>query len=243
MASVAFVTGVSRGLGEALAAELLGRGWEVVGIGRRASARLSAPSFRLIACDLAEPAAAELAVAPVFAETAARSPEAVVLINSAATASPLGVTGALAGGDLMASLAVNLTAPYVLANAFCRAFTDDAVDRRIINVSSGAAQVALPAVGPYCVAKAALEMLAKVMAAERRAPSFRVIALRPGVIDTDMQRFMRSQSKEVLPDVALFQGFHANGQLVSAGAVAAKVVQRLVLEPIEHGRTYSEGDL
>ena len=36
----AIVTGVSRGLGEALAAALLGRGFAVLGVGRTASAKL-----------------------------------------------------------------------------------------------------------------------------------------------------------------------------------------------------------
>ena len=36
----AVVTGVSKGLGEAIAANLLTRGFDVIGIGRSASARL-----------------------------------------------------------------------------------------------------------------------------------------------------------------------------------------------------------
>ena len=51
------VTGVSRGLGEALAHALLGSGANVVGIGRTASARLSGPRFRHVACDFGLPSA------------------------------------------------------------------------------------------------------------------------------------------------------------------------------------------
>ena len=50
----AIVTGVSRGLGEALAADLLGRGFRVLGVGRTDSPRLAHDAYRFVACDLAD---------------------------------------------------------------------------------------------------------------------------------------------------------------------------------------------
>ena len=49
----AIVTGVSRGLGEALAVAMLARGFTVLGVGRTASPRLKGKRFHLAACDLA----------------------------------------------------------------------------------------------------------------------------------------------------------------------------------------------
>ena len=120
---------------------------------------------------------------------------------------------------------------------------DPALPRRVINVSSGAAQTALAGESVYCVAKAGMEMLTKALAVEQQAPGFRAIAVRPGVIDTDMQVFARSQSKDVLPSVELFQGFHRDGRLVAPDVVAAKIVGRLVEDDVEHGRTYSYQEL
>ena len=84
---------------------------------------------------------------PAFAAIASAQPSSVCLINNAATLDPVGVLGTIEADDIMTSIAVNLAAPVVLASLFCRVFTDDAVERRIINVSSGAAQSAIPGRG------------------------------------------------------------------------------------------------
>jgi benzil reductase ((S)-benzoin forming) len=78
---------------------------------------------------------------------------------------------------------------------------------------------------------------------EQQAPSFRAITVRPGVIDTEMQAFARAQSRDVLPSVDLFLGFHRDGRLVAPEVVAAKIVGRLVESDVEHGRTYSYQEL
>jgi benzil reductase ((S)-benzoin forming) len=241
--NAAFITGVSRGLGEALAAALLSRGFVVTGIGRMSSTRLAGERYRLVSLDLANLAGIEAALMPVFRGIADARPQAVCLINNAAVVEPVGVVGGLEDSKIAPSLAVNLIAPLALANLFCRVFTDATLPRRIINVSSGAAERALPGNGPYCVAKAGLEMLTRQLAAEQQASTFRAISVRPGVIDTAMQAFARSQSKEVLPSVELFRGFHESGQLVAPDVVAAKIVDKLVLGEIEPGRTYNYKEL
>jgi len=230
-------------LGEALAAALLGRGYEVVGIGRTSAARLVGASYRFVEFDLAETARTGDLLESPFRELAAKRPEYVCLINNAAVGTPVGVLGTLDAADIAQSFAVNLAAPVALANLFCRVFADDAVERRIINVSSGAASNAMPGVSNYCVAKAGLEMLTRSLAAERHGERFRAITVRPGIIDTGMQQFMRSRPKEVLPGVALFEGFHKGGQLVPPDTTAGVIVAKLVAVPVEHGRTYTYQEL
>lgn len=237
------VTGVSRGFGESLALELLGRGTRVLGIGRSSSARLGGDHYRFVRCDLAQPAALPVLLEPAFRVVAKARPQSVCLVNNAATLDPVGVLGTTEAGDVAASIAVNLVAPVVLAGFFCRVFDGAGLERRIINVSSGAAQSTLPGESLYCIAKAGLEMLTRSLAAEHVSPGFRAITLRPGVMDTAMQTFTRSQSKERLPSVDLFKGFHASGQLVAPDVVARKVVDRLIAAPVEHGRTYSYAEL
>jgi hypothetical protein len=58
-----------------------------------------------------------------------------------------------------------------------------------------------------------------------------------------MQVFARSQSPDVLPSVELFRGFHRDGRLVPPAIVAAKIVDKLVVGDVEHGRTYSYQEL
>ena len=239
----AIVTGVSRGLGESIAANLLGRDWLVLGVGRKSSSRLDGERYRFARCDLADPASIGSALAGPFQALAKAKPESVCLINNAATAGPVGVLGRLDAASSAAALAANLVAPIALVNLFCSVFADDKPPRRVINVSSGAAQNALPGESLYCVAKAGLEMLTRALASEQTGPGFRAISIRPGIIDTEMQVFARSQSPDVLPCVEMFREFHSQGRLVPPDVTAAKIVDKLVLGTIEHGRTYSYQEL
>ena len=207
----AIVTGVSRGLGEALVAELLAHDWQVVGLARTTPTRVAHGSYRFVRCDLADTCDARRRDAPAFDAIAARAPEAVCLINNAATIDGVGVLGALAPADIATQSRVNLVAPTVLSNLFCDVFADDAIERRIINVSSGAAESTLAGESLYCIAKAGLEMLTRSLAAEHTSGRFRAITVRPGIIDTAMQAFARTQSKTTLPSVDLFKDFHASG--------------------------------
>jgi len=239
----AIITGVSRGLGEALALELLARECRVLGMGRSSSGRLGGERYGFVACDLADVAGLPAIVHPAFDAVAARRPTGLCLINNAATLDPVGVLGTAEASDIAASIAVNLIAPIVLSGLFCRVFDDDAIGRRIVNISSGAAQSTLPGESLYCIGKAGLEMLTRSLAAEHASPQFRAITVRPGVIDTAMQSFARAQPKDLLPSVELFKGFHADARLVPPEIVARKLVERLVLAAVDHGRTYSYAEL
>jgi benzil reductase ((S)-benzoin forming) len=238
--NAAFVTGVSRGLGEAIAASLLAAGWKVFGIGRTAGPALAVPGFELVRCDLADLPAALSSVTQAMRAVAATR---VTLINNAAMAEPVGLMGTLDSEEMIRSLTVNLAAPAVLANAFCAAFANPAQSRLLINVTSGSAAHVLAGSGLYSVAKCGMEMLTHALTADHPESSFRAVTLRPGIIDTDMQKFMRSRSTDVLPNVALFQDFHQSGRLVDAATVAAKMRARLIDAEVEAGRTYSYAEL
>ena len=238
----AIVTGVSRGLGEALAAAMLARGFTVLGVGRTASPRLKGKRFHLAACDLSQPSLIAAAVTPPLRLIAAGKPAAVTLVNNAAVATPTGLVGNLDAGAIAAAFATNAAAPVVMADLFFRSFPDDTVERRIINVSSGAAQTAIAGTLVYGMSKAALEMCTRAIAAECSTPRFRCISLRPGIFETGMQAYMRSRDPAEFPSVALFRGFKENGLLKEPAEVAARFVEKLVLGPIENGRTYSHTD-
>lgn len=239
----AIVTGVSRGLGAALASELLERGFMVLGIGRANNPALKGEHYAFVRFDLADSARVDDALTPALSSLAERKPASVCLLNNAASIGAVGTLGRLAAGEITSSLVVNLAAVLTLTNLFCRIFADAGMARRVINVSSGAAQNALPGESVYCVAKAGMEMLTRALATEQQAATFRAITIRPGVIDTDMQVFARSQSPDVLPSVELFRGFHRDGRLVPPAVVAAKIVDKLVVGDVEHGRTYSYQEL
>jgi NAD(P)-dependent dehydrogenase (short-subunit alcohol dehydrogenase family) len=93
------------------------------------------------------------------------------------------------------------------------------------------------------MSKIALEMLTRVTCAECTAPSFRCVTLRPGVFDTGMQAYLRSLDPAEFPSASMFRSFKENGLLKDPAEVAARIVDRLVMGPIDNGRTYLHTDL
>ncbi|MGH8802712.1 MAG: SDR family NAD(P)-dependent oxidoreductase, partial [Casimicrobiaceae bacterium] len=212
-------------------------------VGRRSSPRLAGPHFTFAIADLARPDMLERTLDGVFTAIAARSPAHLCLINNAATLDGIGVLGQLGAASIAGSLGVNLAAPAIVADCFCRIFVDPHCDRRIINVSSGAAQSPIAGASLYSIAKAGLEMLTHSLAAEYPEGSLRAITLRPGIIDTPMQAELRRQPPERLPSVDMFRDFHASARLVAPDDVATRVVARLVEGEIENGRSYTLAEL
>ncbi len=242
-ARVAFVTGVSRGLGEAIAMQLIAAGWHVTGIGRSAAPALTGARFEWLRADLGDLHAASTAALAAMRAAAATAPSRALLVNNAAVAGPVGSLGTMDAAELAGSLAVNLVAPTVLANAFCAAFADATVERRIVNVSSGLAGRAMTGAALYSIAKCGMEMLTRALAVDHPEASFAAVTYRPGIIDTPMQAYMRTRPASELPDVAMFGQWHADGALVPPARVAATAIAHLVEGAIESGRTYNYAEL
>jgi NAD(P)-dependent dehydrogenase (short-subunit alcohol dehydrogenase family) len=84
---------------------------------------------------------------------------------------------------------------------------------RIVNVSSGAATMALENVSAYCVSKAAVNHFTRVLAAEE--PAITALAVRPGMVDTAMQDYIRDRGPEVMPpeQLAYYTNLKERGEL------------------------------
>lgn len=183
---VGIITGASRGLGRALAAELAGRGWHLVLDGRDAAALRSAAAelgrtavVRAVPGDVTDPAhRAELVAA------AQELGGVDLLVNNASAlgAEPLVPLAELPVAGLRAAFEVNAAAPLALLQAALPALR--AAGGSVLNVSSDAAVEAYPDWGGYGASKAALEQLSAVLAAEE--PGLRVWWVDPGDLRTDL---------------------------------------------------------
>ena len=213
------VTGSSRGLGAALAQQLAGPGHTVIGIARRANPALQAEQWTL---DLADPMpAAERLQAWLRDHTGWQS---ATLINNAALLSAPGPLAATDLGELSAALRVGLEAPALLSRVFL-AETAGVPTRRLLNISSGLGRRAMAGSAGYCAVKAGLDHLSRALALE--APDVGVVSLAPGVIDTDMQVQLRGADPARFPEQTRFQGLKDGGQLQTAEATAASIIQFL----------------
>ncbi|HIV71125.1 MAG TPA: SDR family oxidoreductase [Candidatus Aquabacterium excrementipullorum] len=225
----AIVTGHSRGLGEAIAADLLGRGIAVLGLSRATNEALAGRYPGLLqqtALDLADTAHLQ---AWLQAGTLARfteGAERVLLVNNAGVVQPMGAAGILDAAQLAQAVALSVTAPLLLANALV-ASTDDKVQRRVLHVSSGAARKPYAGWSVYCATKAALDMHARASQLDE-VPGLLISSVAPGVIDTEMQSDIRAASEDDFPLRARFEALKREGQLESPVEVAHKLVDHLL---------------
>lgn len=87
---------------------------------------------------------------------------------------------------------------------------------RIINISSESAEAVVPGIAPYSVAKAGVEHLTRLTAAEASAIGVAAVAFRPGVVDTRMQEELRQRGSDSIPPElrAAFAAYKHKGMLV-----------------------------
>ncbi|SPO32795.1 related to dehydrogenase [Ustilago trichophora] len=84
----------------------------------------------------------------------------------------------------------------------------------VVFVSSGAATGNIAAWGAYNASKAAMNAICRTLANEE--DSIAAFAVRPGVVDTDMQTLLRSQGREAMKqhEVQRFLDLHRDGMLL-----------------------------
>ena len=226
--TIAIVTGHSRGLGAAIAAELLAQGARVLGLARRGNPALAEAypkALTEVALDLADPAALAEWLGGDSLRDIVKGSGPVLLVNNAGMVEPIGPAGTLDCAAIAKAVALNVTAPLMLADALI-AVTEGAQDRRVLHVSSGAARNAYPGWSLYCATKAALDHHARAVAEDAR-PGLRIESLAPGVIDTDMQAQIRATTEAQFTMRERFVGLKESGGLASPEDCARRLVAHL----------------
>ena len=181
----ALITGASKGLGRALAHALGARGWRLV-IDARNSCALSA-----VAANLADTVALRGDVADVahradLTTAVERLGRLDLLVNNASDLgpSPLPMLADYPVDALRRVYETDVIAPLVLTQLLLPHLR--AAHGIVLNISSDAAVEPYPGWGGYGSAKAALDQLSAVLAAEE--PDVRVYAVDPGDMRTDMHQ-------------------------------------------------------
>ncbi len=194
---VAIITGASRGLGQALAAELAGRGWDLVLDGRNADALRAAAGELERAAPESAAGRSRVRALPGDVTSAEHRAELLaaaaeyggdggldLLVNNASAlgAEPLVPLAQLPVEGLRQALETNVAAPFALVRAALPALRT--ARGAVLNVSSDAAVEPYPTWGGYGASKAALDHLSAVLAAEE--PEVRVWWVDPGDLRTEL---------------------------------------------------------
>src|ERR1043166_3920574 len=187
---IALVTGASRGIGAATALKLSEAGAHVVAVARTVGGleelddqiRAAGGSATLVPGDLKDFAAIDR-LAGALSERYGRLD---VLVGNAGLLGPLSPLGHVLPQAWDDVLAVNVTANWRLIRALDPLLQKSA-GARVVFVTSGVASRVFAYWGPYSVAKSALEMLARIYAAENATTKVRVTLSNPGPIRPRMR--------------------------------------------------------
>jgi NAD(P)-dependent dehydrogenase (short-subunit alcohol dehydrogenase family) len=225
------LTGASRGLGAAMAEQLLKPSHRLLTISRHTADLwvVQGSDLEQWAMDLGDPAPVAAKLESWLQAQEALQPVSVTLINNAAALSPPGPLQASSTQALSQSLRVGLEAPLLLSAAFLRATAGWTVPRKLLLISSGLGRRAMAGSAAYCAVKAGMDHLARALALEQSAQlhGAKVVSLAPGVIDTDMQVQLRSADRAAFPEGERFAAMKAGGQLDTPAIAAAKVLAYL----------------
>lgn len=231
----AIVTGHSRGLGAAIAAELMQREIAVLGLARGRNDALARHWPGLLheqAIDLADPR--QLGswldsgiLAAFFADQGQ-----VLLINNAATIEPSAALPFQCAHDVARAVMLNVGSALMLsARVATLVQARPGCTCRILHLSSGAGRHAYPGWSVYGASKAALDQHARAVAQDA-LPWLRICSLAPGVVDTDMQAQLRELPAERFPLRELFLSLRAQGQLAEPATCARHLVEFLLAEAL-----------
>jgi NAD(P)-dependent dehydrogenase (short-subunit alcohol dehydrogenase family) len=236
------LTGHSRGLGLALAEQLLASGHTVLGISRQRAPGLDqaaqAASGELIEwqADLADGAPVAQQLMAWLQARAAAPWQTVNLINNACMLPAIAPLSKSDPADLARALRVGLETPMQLCAAFLQATASWNAARKIMNISSALGRRAMASQSAYCAAKAGMDHFTRCMALDEahQPQGARVCSVSPGVIATDMQLQLRSAPAQDFPDRASFEGLHAQGHLSSPEAAARRLLAFLARADYGH---------
>jgi len=237
----AILTGHSRGLGAAIATELLGHGIPTLGLARRGNEELAAAHGSLLTqveIDLADDAALADWLAGDALTRFLDDTVTILLINNAGTVQPIGRSEMQDPVVIARAVSLNVAAPLMLFAALAAA--RGKAELRAIHISSGAGRKAYAGWNIYCATKAALDHHARAVAEDNKAgdnsagdngAGIKICSLAPGVIDTDMQAQIRSSTPEEFPLHADFVAMKDDGALSKPADTAHKLVRYLLSNP------------
>jgi NAD(P)-dependent dehydrogenase (short-subunit alcohol dehydrogenase family) len=226
------LTGASRGMGLAMAQQLLAAGHDLLCISRKPNGALEQQAATQgVRCeqwaqDLARAESAAGRLEGWLASQDSGAFASVTLINNAGLVPRAAPLDAIPVAELAEALRVDLEAPMLLASAFLRATGAWRAQRRVLNISSGLGRRPMASQAAYCAAKAGMDHFTRCVALEEagKPNGAKVCSLAPGVIDTDMQVQLRSADASQFPDIGNFIGLKDKGMLTAPAEAAARVL-------------------
>jgi benzil reductase ((S)-benzoin forming) len=237
------ITGVSRGIGEAIARKLLVHGNTLFCISRTMNEELvdTASSMHVPLyyheADLSVHGSVEQFMHEVFARIDPERATHIALINNAGMLEPIAPIELANPGMMEKHLMLNLLAPATLISNFITKTKKLSIPKVVLNISSGASSFPYAGWSMYCASKAGLDMLTRTVGLEQTDIDFpvKLMALAPGIVDTSMQTQIRHTPRSMFSEKDKFIKLHEEGKLTKPESVAAIIAASLFNPEIPQG--------
>src|SRR5690625_3088098 len=248
---VAIVTGTSKGLGYSIAKLLLEQQIHVIGISRTENKSLtkiaaqSERSYTHLSYDLGKISELKDSFTDINGLIDEKEVEKLFLVNNAAVLQPINHSREINVDDLAFHIQVNTTAPMGLMNECLRISAAKGLSFYGVNITSGAANRPIYGWSAYCSTKALINRYTETVALEQHTlkTGNKVFAFSPGVMDTNMQKQIRSTDKIAFKDVEQFIQYKEDDHLRKTDDVGQIVVDILTDEStIVNGKIYEVSD-
>ena len=218
------IFGTTRGLGAALYDVASQRNSDCLVVNRKV-VELKRPNDKGAIVDLSQPLT-DKQLAGLFNMVDLNQYAVIKLIANASIIGPIKVVGDAQGLVIKETMLTNAVNYMVVINAFIAATKKLVASKRVLVISSGAAESPTHGLATYCASKAAIEMFVKTVAQEPHE-NFEIMAFRPGVMDTDMQAALRSADSKDFINAQQYRQLQKDGQLRSPSSVAQIIFKLL----------------
>ncbi|TAJ48763.1 MAG: SDR family NAD(P)-dependent oxidoreductase [Herbiconiux sp.] len=195
------VTGISTGIGNATAAELLAQGWHVFGSVRsqsdaaKAIEQFGSERFTPLTFDVTDEEAVRAAVEQVRLHLNGTTLDGLVNNAGSSYTDPLMVQSV---EDFRRQMEVNVVGMFAVTRSFFPLLGGDPALRgakgRIVNLGSVGGRIAFPLLGAYVTAKHAVEGLSGALRRELQLVGIDVIVVGPGPVQTSIWDKAEAQS-------------------------------------------------
>ena len=229
------LTGASRGMGLAMAKQLISPHHRLLCIARHPNEALALHAQQMNCplvqwpLDLEHSVQAADRLSQWLTDEDVSDLSGATLINNAGAIPRIAPLSASDPLDLARALRVGLEAPMLLTAAFLKATQAWNLPRKVLNISSGLGRRAMASQAAYCAAKAGMDHFTRCVALDEalNPQGAKVCSLAPGVIDTDMQIQLRGANSAEFPDRINFENLKVKGQLTSPADAARQVLNYL----------------
>ncbi|HPR58915.1 MAG TPA: SDR family NAD(P)-dependent oxidoreductase [Bacteroidales bacterium] len=245
-----FITGASAGIGRSFAEALLDENHVLFLISRSEHTEISRQAILKncrvhgISYDLSDTGGIQKLMASLFDHIEKKTCNGLYLINNASVTEPVKPIDKLDNEEIQANLNVNYLSPVMLASAFIRLAEKFEVEKKILNISSGAASTPHYGLSLYCSAKAALDQFSRCVAVEQNHRKYpvEIHSFSPGFVDTSMLRSLTEKNLDDFAARPLFEEVYRSGRAAEVQEVGRRVIALWMKGRFRHGEVSHLGE-